>query len=70
MPELVVSETENIYLWVRRNRGACSRIAREFDVTHTFVRAVLYGFCGSAGKRIENALIDAGAEFVRTRIVN
>ena len=70
MPELVISEAENIYLWVKRNRGVCSRIAREFDVTPTFVRSVLYGFCGSTEKRIEHALIDAGAEFVRARMVN
>ena len=68
MPELLVSETENIYLWVKRNRGVCSRIAREFEVTPSFVRSVLYGFCGSSERRIEMALIGAGATFVRERI--
>lgn len=67
MPELIVSDLESIYLWVKRNRGVCSRIAREFEVTPSFVRSVLYGFCGSSEKRIEYALIEAGAEFVRER---
>lgn len=68
MPEFVISDTERIFLWVKRNRGACSRIAREHGFTPSFVRAVLYGHCGSTDRIVEKSLIQAGASFVRDRI--
>ena len=68
MPELVISDTDKIFLWVKRNRGVCSRIAREHGFTPSFVRAVLYGHCGSTDRIVEKSLIEAGAAFVRDRI--
>lgn len=63
-----LSETDQLYLWVKKNRGVCSQIARIHGFTPSFVRSVLYGHCGSTGRLIERALIDAGAPFVRERI--
>jgi hypothetical protein len=68
MTQIAVSENERIFLWVKRNRGVCSRIARERGVTPSFVRAVLYGHCGSTDRVIEKLLIEAGAVFVKARI--
>lgn len=68
LPLPAQSEVEHLYLWVKRNRGVCSQIARDFGFTPSFVRAVLYGYSGSTDRRIEKALIRAGAPFVRDRI--
>lgn len=68
MTDLVISDTDRIYLWVKKNRGVCSRIAKDVGFTPSFVRAVLYGHCGSTDRVVEKALIDAGAAFVQQRI--
>ena len=68
MSETSLSETDLLYLWVKRNRGECSRIAREYGFTPQFVRSVLYGHCGSKDRLIEAALIQAGAPVVRDRM--
>lgn len=63
-----LSESDLLYLWVKRNRGECSRIAKEFGFSPQFVRAVLYGHSGSTDKLIEKALIKAGAPVIQQRI--
>ena len=68
MPEFVISDTDKIFLWVKRNRGVCSRISRAHGFTLSFVRAVLYGHCGSTDRVVEKSLIEAGASFVQDRI--
>lgn len=70
MPEIMVSDNERIFLWVKRNRGVCSKIARKHGFTPSFVRAVLYGHCGSADRVVERSLIKAGAGFVKDRLEN
>lgn len=65
-----LSDADVIYLWIRRNRGACVEISREFEVSREFVRQILYGLPGGKSKdfEIEKALIAAGAPFVADRI--
>jgi hypothetical protein len=63
-----ISERDLLFLWVRNNRGRCSQIAREFQVSPSFVRSVLYGFSGSTENRIERALIDYGAPCIAERM--
>lgn len=46
----------------------CSQIAVSCGVSHTFVRKVLYGHSKSAEFRVEKALLDAGAPFMRERV--
>lgn len=65
-----LSDADVIFLWVRRNRGVCVEISREFEVSREFVRQILYGLPGGKSKdfEIEKALIAAGAPFVADRI--
>lgn len=62
-----LAESERVFLWIRKNRGVCSRIAKDLDLSHTFVRSVLYGHVRSSELRVEKALINAGAAFVSER---
>ena len=48
-------------IWVRRHRGALTRIAVGLDVTVSQVSAVLYGKWPSKDGKVERALIRAGA---------
>lgn len=66
-----LTDADVIFLWTRKNRGACSQISRDCEVTPQFVRQVLYGLKGgrSADFRVEKALIEAGAPFVADRIM-
>lgn len=72
MPSEVVSLTDEdvISLWIRKNRGVCSQISRDCDVSAEFVRRILYGIdaARSVGLHVEKALIEAGAPFVADRI--
>ncbi len=72
MPLSVDSLTESdvIFLWLRKNRGLCSKISIDCDVSPAFVHAILYGKPGgkSDDLRVEKALIAAGAPFVSDRI--
>lgn len=63
-----LSESDQIFLWIKRNRGVCSRIARDFELTPTFIRSVLYGHSKSTDFRVEKALVASGAPFVCDRI--
>jgi hypothetical protein len=65
-----LSDADVISLWIRRNRGVCVGISRDFGVSKEFVRQILYGLPGgkSADLQIEKALIEAGAPFVADRI--
>ena len=72
MPEQkpVPTDEQEIYLWLRSQRGLCSKVAREHGVSREFVRKVLYGIgdARSAELRIERSLADAGAPFMRDRL--
>ncbi len=64
-----ISRSDEISIWVRRNRGVCSRVARELDVSAEFVRVILYGLGPrSTGLRVERALVAVGAPFVAARL--
>ncbi len=65
-----LTEADVISLWIRRNRGICADLSREFDVSREFVRQILYGLPGGRSEDfgIEKALIAAGAPFVADRI--
>lgn len=64
----VLSDEQKVFLWIRENRGVCSQVASTCEVSHTFVRKVLYGQSKSSEFRVEKALLDAGALFMRDRI--
>lgn len=72
MPSIGDSLTESdvIFLWLRKNRGVCSKISRDCEVSPAFVHMILYGQPGgiSDDLRVEKALIEAGAPFVADRI--
>ena len=69
-------ELESLYpddcirVWLGRNRGIVSHVARKHNVTRAWVSAVLYGVKGarSEGHRIERALARAGAPFMAERL--
>lgn len=64
-----LTRSDKIFLWIRRNRGVCSKIARDHEVTPGFVRQILYSpEVKSTSLRIERALHDAGAPFMDERI--
>lgn len=66
MPDM--STEDHIFIWVRKNRGVCAGIARQFSVSHQFVRQVLYcPAIKSSDLRIEKALAEAGAPFMSSR---
>lgn len=72
MPQSSIKATasEVQFLWVRRNRGVCSRIARELGCSPEFIRRVLYGINNtkSSGLLVEKALMEAGAPFIEDRV--
>lgn len=71
MPKRTLTEQEECFLWVRRNRGVCAKIARDLEVSSEFVRVILYRTypnLKSAELRVERALFEAGAPFMRERI--
>lgn len=68
MSKPTISERDKIYLWIRKNRGVCSRVARDLDLSHSFVRDVIYGHAKSAELRVEKALIESGAAFISDRL--
>lgn len=65
-----LSREDLLCLWVNRNRGVCAKIARDYEVTGSFVRAILHGSPGfkSADLRVERALAEAGAPFMKERL--
>lgn len=64
-----LTDEQQIYLWIRGNRGVCSQIAKDFGVSREFVRQILYfPRVKSADRRIERALADAGAPFMQERV--
>jgi hypothetical protein len=66
-----LTEREQKRLWVSNHRGKLAEIARDLDVTHTAVSAVLYFNLPSSAKknfRIERALAAAGAPFMKERL--
>jgi hypothetical protein len=66
----ILTEEQQIYLWLRAHRGLCSKVAREHGVSREFVRKILYGLgdAKSAGFRIERSLADMGAPFMENRL--
>ncbi len=70
LPVTELTEEQLTYLWLRSQRGLCSRIAREHGVSREFVRKILYGLADarSAELRIEKSLADAGAPFIQKRL--
>jgi len=66
---IALTRADQVFLWIRKNRGVCSQIARDHKVTPGFVRQVLYSpEVRSTHFRIERALLDAGAPFMEERI--
>ena len=65
-----LTESDVIFLWLRKNRGVCFRVSLDCGVSPSFVHAILYGKPGgkSDDLRVEKALIEAGAPFVADRI--
>ncbi len=64
-----ITESDHIFLWLRRNRGVLSKIARELEITPEFVRQVLYHrHIKSNDSRVEQALLEAGAPFMGERL--
>jgi hypothetical protein len=70
IPVTVLTSEQKIYLWLRSQRGLCSKVAREHGVSREFVRKVLYGLSDarSADLRIERSLAEAGAPFMKDRL--
>jgi hypothetical protein len=72
MPTSIQSQTEREQkrLWVFRNHGILTRIAKSFTppVSHSAVTAVLYYNLPSKDFRIERALAKAGAPFMKERL--
>lgn len=46
--------------WVRKNRGVLTRLAKEFDLSVTFIQAVTYGRTSSKDWRVESKLATLG----------
>lgn len=64
-----LTQDDVIFLWVKRNRGVCSKIAASLNVSKEFVSKVLYRpEKRSKESRVEWALIEAGAPFIRERL--
>ena len=65
-----LAESDVIFLWLRKNRGICSKISRDCNVSPAFVHMILYGQPHGISKDfvVEKALIQAGAPFVADRI--
>lgn len=55
---------ERAALWVLRNRGELSRIAKQLEVSPQFVHMVLMGKRNSDEGKVESALRKAGAPLV------
>lgn len=63
-----LTEREQKRLWVANHRGELARIARELGVSHSAVWNVLNSNLPSKGFRIERALAEAGAPFMKLRL--
>jgi hypothetical protein len=63
-------ERDQKRLWVANNRGVLSSIARALDppCSPSAVHSVLYYNLPSKGFRIEKALADAGAPYMKIRL--
>lgn len=46
--------------WVRNNRGVLTRLAKEFELSVTFIQQVTYGRLRSRDLRVENKLAALG----------